>query len=166
LRAGCASIEHGSFLYDEAIKLMHEHHVALVPTLYLPTHYLEHRSQFSFGESTWQFFEKLRSGNLENTRRAKKGGVWIVAGSDAVAGVHGQNARELEWLVKAGLTPAEAIRAATIDAAELLRLSDQVGEIKEGKVADIVAVQSDPTVDITALQRIRFVMKRGTVVKE
>jgi imidazolonepropionase-like amidohydrolase len=166
VRGGCASIEHGSFLDDEAISLMREHHVALVPTLYLPTHYLEHKSQFSFGDSTWEFFEKLRSGNLENTRRAKKVGVWIVAGSDAVAGLHGQNARELEWLVKAGLTPGEAIRAATIDAAAVLRLSDQVGEIKEGKQADVIAVQGDPTADITALQRVRFVMKRGSVVKK
>jgi imidazolonepropionase-like amidohydrolase len=165
VRGGCASIEHGSFLDDEAIKLMRDRHVALVPTLYLPTHYLEHRSQFSFGEPTWQFFEKLRSGNLENTRRARKGGVWIVAGSDAVAGLHGYNARELEWLVKAGLTPAEAIRASTIDAAVLLRLSDQIGEIKQGKLADIVAVEGDPTADVTALQRVRFVMKRGSVIK-
>jgi imidazolonepropionase-like amidohydrolase len=164
--AGCASIEHGSFLDEEAMKLMREHHVALVPTLYLPTHYLENRSHFSFVNASWDFFEKLKSRNLENARLAKAAGVWIVAGSDAVAGLHGQNARELEWLVKAGLTPAEAIKAATVDAALLLGVSSQVGEIKEGKLADIIAVQGDPTRDITALQRVRFVMKRGVVIRK
>src|SRR5581483_4369325 len=120
VEGGCASIEHGSFLDDEAIRLLVTHHTALVPTLYLPTHYLERKSQFAFGDSTWAFFEKLRSRNLENLRRARQAGVWVVAGSDAVAGLHGQNAREILWLAKAGLTPAEAIRAATLDAARLL----------------------------------------------
>ena len=101
VEAGCASIEHGSFLDDEAIALLVKHHTALVPTLYLPTHYLEHKGQFAFGESTWAFFERLRGHNLENLKRAKRAGVWVVAGSDAVAGLHGHNAREIIWLVKA-----------------------------------------------------------------
>ena len=165
VEGGCASIEHGTYLDDEAIRLMVQHHTALVPTLYLPTHYLEHKSQFAFGNSTWDFFEKLRSHNLDNLRRAKKAGVWIVDGSDAVAGLHGQNARELEWLVKAGLTPLEVIRAATIDTAKLLGLEDQIGEIKEGKFADIIAVPGDPLHDVTSLQHVRFVMKGGRIVK-
>src|SRR5205085_47724 len=165
VEGGCASIEHGTYLDDEAIRLMVQHHTALVPTLYLPTHYLEHKSQFAFGNSTWDFFEKLRSHNLDNLQRAKKAGVWIVNGSDAVAGLHGQNARELEWLVKAGLTPLEAIRAATIDAAKLLGLEDQIGEIKEGKFADLIAVPGDPLHDVTSLQHVRFVMKGGRIVK-
>jgi imidazolonepropionase-like amidohydrolase len=165
VEGGCASIEHGTYLDDEAIRLMVQHHTALVPTLYLPTHYLEHKSQFAFGNSTWDFFEKLRSHNLDNLRRAKKAGVWIVDGSDAVAGLHGQNARELEWLVKAGLTLLEAIRAATIDAAKLLGLENQIGEIKEGKFADLIAVPGDPLHDVTSLERVRFVMKGGQIIK-
>jgi imidazolonepropionase-like amidohydrolase len=163
---GCASIEHGTFLDDEAIRLMIEHHTALVPTLYLPTHYLEHKSQFAFGNSTWDFFERLRSHNLENLLRARKAGVLVVNGSDAVAGLHGQNALEIIWLVKAGMTPTQAIRAATIDAAKLLGLENQLGEIKEWRLADLIAVAGDPLRDIRNLERVEFVMKSGQVIKE
>jgi imidazolonepropionase-like amidohydrolase len=142
------------------------HHTALVPTLYLPTHYLEHKNQFGFDDSTWQFFETLRSKNLDNLRRAKKAGVWIVAGSDAVAGLHGHNARELIWLVKAGLTPAEAIRAATIDAARLLGVDDRLGEISPGKQADLIAVRGNPLTDVGQVEHVIFVMRNGQVVKD
>ena len=166
VRGGCASVEHGTYLDAEAIRLLAQKRVALVPTLYLPTHYLEHKKQFAFGDETWDFFERLRSRNLDNARRAKKAGVWIVAGSDAVAGLHGQNAHELEWLVKAGLTPTEAIRAATGDAAKLLGVDDKIGELSAGKLADIVAVAGDPTVDIKRLERVEFVMKAGQIFKD
>ncbi|HEX8722171.1 MAG TPA: amidohydrolase family protein [Pyrinomonadaceae bacterium] len=167
VRGGCASVEHGSFLDDEAVRELAKRHVALVPTLYLPTHYLEHRERFvSFDPFTWGFFERLRSGNLANAARAKKGGVWIVAGSDAVAGLHGHNPREAVWLVKAGLTPTEALRAATLDAASLLGLEGKVGEIKPGAFADLVAVRGDPTKDIGSVERVVFVMKGGRVVRD
>ncbi|MBV9868570.1 MAG: amidohydrolase family protein [Abitibacteriaceae bacterium] len=165
VRGGCTSIEHGTFADDEARRLMVQHHTALVPTLFLPTHYLEHKNQFDFDEGTWQFFRDLQARNIPNARLAIRAGVWIVSGSDAVAGVHGHNARELEWLVKAGLTPARAIHAATVDAAKLLGLQDQVGEIKKGNLADIIAVPGDPLQDITRLQNVQFVMKDGQVVK-
>ena len=164
--AGCASVEHGTFLDDDAVRSLVKHSVALVPTLYLPTHYLEHKSQFTaFGSSTWAFFERLRARNMENMRRAKKAGVLIINGSDAVAGLHGQNARETIWLVKAGLAPAEAMRAATLDAARLLGLDEQLGEIKEGKLADLIAVPSDPLRDINSLEHIVFVMQGGKVIR-
>jgi len=166
IKGGCASVEHGTFLDDEAIRLLVEHHTALVPTLYLPTYYLEHKSQFVFGNSAWEFFERLQAHNLDNTRRAKRAGVWIVSGSDAVAGLHGHNAREIEWLVKAGLTPAEAIHAATVDAARLLGLEAEIGEIKAGKVADIIAVEGDPLREINRLEEVKFVMKGGDIVKD
>jgi imidazolonepropionase-like amidohydrolase len=166
IKGGCASVEHGTFLDAEAIKLLVQNHVPLVPTLYLPTHYLGNKDKFAFDDSTWEFFERLRAGNLENTRRAKQAGVTIVSGSDAVAGVHGHNAREIEWLVKAGLTPAEALRAATVDAARLLGLEGKVGEIKPGEFADVIAVEGDPTKEIGSVERVEFVMKGGQVVKE
>jgi imidazolonepropionase-like amidohydrolase len=166
IKGGCASVEHGTFLDAEAIRLLASHHTALVPTLYLPTHYLEHKSQFAFDDSTWDFFERLRANNLANALRAKKAGAWIVAGSDAVAGLDGHNAREIEWLVKAGLTPAEALRAATADAARLLGLEGKVGEIRPGEFADIIAVGGDPSKDISAVERVRFVMKGGQVVRD
>jgi len=166
VEGGCASIEHGSFLDDEAIAALVKHHTALVPTLYLPTHYLEHKGQFGFGESTWAFFERLRGHNLENLKRAKQAGVWIVSGSDAVAGLHGHNAREIIWLVKAGLSRAEVIRAATLDAARLLGLEDQTGEVAQGKLADLVAVTGDPLADVARLEQVAFVMKAGRVITQ
>jgi imidazolonepropionase-like amidohydrolase len=165
VKGGCDSIEHGTFMNDEAIQLMVKNHVPLVPTIYLPTHYLNHRKQFVFDESTWSFFEKLKSVNQGNLRRAKRAGVKIISGSDAVAGVHGQNAQEIIWLTKAGLSPAEALSAATVDAAELLGLAGKIGDIKQGGFADIIAVPGDPLKDITALERVAFVMKSGTVIK-
>ena len=167
VRGGCASIEHGSFLDSEAIKLLASRRTALVPTLYLPTHYLEHKERFvAFDPLTWVFFERLRSGNLQNAAAAKKAGVWIVSGSDAVAGLHGSNAREIIWLTKAGLTPAEALRAATSDAARLLGLEGKIGVVAPGAFADIVAVPGDPTRDIKAIEKISFVMKGGEVIKD
>ena len=80
--------------------------------------------------------------------------------------MHGHNAREIEWLVKAGLTPAEALRAATTEAARLLGLEGKVGEIKPGEYADIVAVEGDPLKDIGAVERVRFVMKGGQAFRD
>jgi len=165
VEGGCDSIEHGTFLNDEAIRLMAKNHTALVPTVYLPTHYLEHKKQFAFDGSTWRFFETLKARNQENLKRARNRGVWVVNGSDAVAGLHGHNAREIIWLVKAGMKPAEAIRAATVDAAELIGLKGQTGEIRAGLLADIIAVSGNPLDDINNLERVAFVMKSGKVFK-
>lgn len=165
VRAGVTSIEHGSKLDDDAIKLMIEHHTALVPTLYLPNHYLAHKDRFNFNEARWQALEQLKNLMASNFRKALAAGVWIVMGSDAVAGLHGENAKELEWMVKAGMTPAQAIRAATADAAQLLGWQDRVGALEVGKLADLIAVEGDPLKDITVLQRVTFVMKGGAVIK-
>ena len=165
VRAGVASIEHGSKLDDEAIRLMIEHHTALVPTLYLPNHYLAHREKFTFNEARWQALDQLRSITASNFRKALAAGVWVVMGSDAVAGLHGENAKELEWMVKDGMSAAQAIRAATADAAQLMGWQDRVGTIEAGKFADLIAVEGDPLKDITQLQRVKFVMKGGVVVK-
>ena len=165
VRAGVASVEHGSYLDDEAIKLMLAHHTALVPTLYLPNHYLGHRDKFNFDESRWKALSDLRNQTPGNFRKALPAGVWIVMGSDAVAGLHGENAKELEWMTKGGMTPAQAIHAATIDAALLLGWEDRVGTIEPGKFADLIAVAGDPFKDIRELQRVEFVMKGGAVIK-
>jgi imidazolonepropionase-like amidohydrolase len=165
VRAGVASIEHGSKLDDEAIKLMIQHHTALVPTLYLPNHYLGHRERFNFNEARWQALAQLRNITANNFRKALAAGVWIVMGSDAVAGLHGENAKEIEWMVKAGMTPAQAIRAATADAAQLMGWQDRVGTIEAGKFADLIAVEGNPLKDISELQRVRFVMKGGLVAR-
>ena len=165
VEGGCASVEHGTYLDAIAIQLLVAHRTALVPTLYLPTHYLAHKDQFAFDASTWDFFAELKSRNFGNLRAARKAGVLVVAGSDAVAGLHGENAREIVWLTKAGMTPAEALRAATLDAAELLGLTGQVGEVRAGAFADLIAVGGDPLRDIETLERVSFVMKSGEVIK-
>jgi imidazolonepropionase-like amidohydrolase len=165
VRAGVASVEHASYLDDQAIELMIAHHTAMVPTLYLPNHYLAHRDKFNFDEPRWQALETLRQQTPGNFAKALKAGVWIVMGSDAVAGYHGGNAKEIEWMVKNGMTPAQAIRATTADAALLLGWEDRIGSIEIGKFADVIAVAGDPLEDITELQRVRFVMKDGTVIK-
>jgi imidazolonepropionase-like amidohydrolase len=162
---GAASIEHGSFLDDEAIRLMAEHKTVLVPTLYLPTHYLSNRDRFAFDSSAWDLFERLRAKNLDNLRKARRAGVRVVSGSDAVAGLHGSNAKEPEWLEKGGMTPAEVLRAATVDAAALLGLSDRIGAVEPGKAADLVAVRGNPLAGVAALERVVFVMKAGRVVR-
>jgi imidazolonepropionase-like amidohydrolase len=165
VRAGVASVEHASFLDDEAIKMMIAGHVAMVPTLYLPNHYLAHKEKFGFDEARWQALDDLRHQTPGNFTKALKAGVWIVMGSDAVAGYHGGNAKEIEWMVKNGMTPAQAIRATTADAALLLGWEDRVGAIEPGKFADVIAVTGDPQRDITELQRVHFVMKSGAVIK-
>ena len=165
MRAGVTSVEHASYLDDEAIKMMIAGHVAMVPTLYLPNHYLANKEKFGFDEARWQALDDLRHQTPENFTRALKAGVWIVMGSDAVAGYHGGNAKEIEWMVKNGMTPAQAIRATTADAARLLGWEDRVGTIEIGKFADLIAVTGDPLKDITELQRVRFVMKGGAVIK-
>ena len=166
VRAGVTSVEHASYLDDEAIKLMITHHTAMVPTLYLPNHYFAHRDKFGFDDSRWQALNDLRNQTPGNFAKALKAGVWIVMGSDAVAGYHGGNAKEIEWMVKGGMSPAQAIRATTADAALLLGWEHRVGTIETGKFADIIAVAGDPLNDITELQRVKFVMKSGVVIKD
>ncbi len=165
VRAGVTSVEHASYLDDEAIKMMIAHHTAMVPTLYLPNHYLANKEKFGFDEARWQALNDLRHQTPGNFAKALKAGVWIVMGSDAVAGYHGGNAKEIEWMVKNGMSPARAIRATTADAARLLGWEDRIGTIEVGKFADLIAVTGDPLQDITELQRVRFVMKDGAVIK-
>jgi len=99
----------------------------------------------------------------EALRRAHRAGVPIAFGTDSGVSRHGENAREFVLMVGAGMTPMQAIQAATVNAAELLDRSDDLGTIEVGKLADIVAARSNPLVDVAALQRIRFVMKDGVI---
>lgn len=164
LRARVDSIEHGSFLNEESIKLFLQNGAWLVPTMSVLNELDKQLAKGNPGTAgrNAQFVAEM-PGNIAAAYRA---GVKIAAGSDAGVVPHGENARELERYVSIGMTPAEALAAATVHASELLAISDKVGTLEPGKWADLIAVERDPLQDISALQRIRFVMKGGKVFKD
>jgi imidazolonepropionase-like amidohydrolase len=158
LEAGVDSIEHGVQLDDASIKEMVEKGIYLVPTLY---HY-----QLMKPEQVKQFSGNSIAGVSEPSfRKALAAGVNIAFGTGVGPFPHGTQAKEFEWMVKLGMTPAAAIRAATSVAADLLGWQDRVGSIADGKFADLIAVSGDPLADITELERVKFVMKGGQVVR-
>ncbi|MBI1723931.1 MAG: amidohydrolase family protein [Gemmatimonadetes bacterium] len=163
-RAGVNSIEHGSFLTDEAVRVLVEQRTWLVPTLMAGWSVGSEEGSRRLppwaaakGRAAWAAMQR-------SIRLAVQGGVRIALGTDAGVFPHGQNAREFELLVTlGGMTPMQAIQAGTMNAATLLGLEHEVGSIEAGKLADIVAVPGDPLQDITVLQRPVFVMKGGEV---
>ena len=165
LRAGVDSIEHGTFTNDESFRLYKQTGAYYVPTLLAPAAALADGMR---GALTPAQFEKARAaaGNAEKSfAEAIRRGVKIAFGTDTGVSPHGRNAEEFALMVKNGMSPAKAIRSATIDAAELLGLSARVGTIAPGKDADIIAIEGDPTADVRLLERVGFVMKSGRVHK-
>jgi imidazolonepropionase-like amidohydrolase len=161
VRAGVASIEHGSMLDDEAIGLMKRNGTYLVPTAYL-------LSTFHFDSMPPAIAAKARQViplAQESHRRAIRAGVKIALGTDAAVYPHGDNARELATYVDYGMRPADALRAATVNAADLLGVTDRA-VIAAGKLADLIAVRGNPLEDVKAVQQVLWVMKGGVVVKE
>jgi imidazolonepropionase-like amidohydrolase len=152
------SIEHGVDLDDSEIKLMIQKGIYLVPTLY---HYQldrDHDMTKYGGHSVAEISEP-------SFRKAVAQGVKIAFGSGVGPFPHGSQTKEFEYMVKFGMTPAQAIRAATMEAATLMGWQDRVGSLEAAKFADLVAVKGDPTADITELERVQFVMKGGQVFK-
>lgn len=166
LRAGVDSIEHGSYLDRESIQLMRRGRAYLVPTVIAGVHVAELAEQG--GTLTPAQREKaIAVGPVMRNmiRLARQNNVRIAFGTDSGVSPHGRNWRELDLMVEAGFTPLETIRLATINAADHLQLSQTTGRIAEGLSADIIAVNGDPTADITALHEIAFVMARGNVAR-
>jgi len=159
LEAGVDSIEHGIDLDDAAVEKMVEKGIYLVATL-LPYELEPEEDLRATGGKTSR--ARIHEASF---RKALARGVKIAFGTDAGPYPHGTQAREFAYLVKFGMTPAQALRAATSAAAELMSWQDRVGSIEKGKFADLVAVSGDPLTDITELARVRFVMKGGVVVK-
>ena len=162
VRAGVDSIEHGHGADRAALELMKARGVYLVPTLSVVDASVAKAPEQWTSPKSRAFLESIR----QAMAIAKELGVRIAAGSDpAAVDRHGRNAEELEAMTRRGLTALEAIRAATISAADLMGWADDVGAVEAGKFADLIAVQGDPTADISVLQRVKFVMKGGRVVK-
>jgi imidazolonepropionase-like amidohydrolase len=161
IRAGVASIEHGSMLDDEAISLMKEHGTYLVPTSYL----VDRINLAALPPAVRRKAETVLPLARESLRKAIAAGVKIALGTDAAVYPHGENAHEFAVYVKAGMSPLDALRTGTINATDLLGRSDR-GVIAAGKLADLVAVPGDPLQDITVTQQVNWVMFAGRVVKD
>jgi len=166
VRAGVDSIEHGAGINEEAARLMKEKGVFLVPTLYRLELAVENAEKRGAPAANVERLRANRDAAYENVRRATALGVPVALGTDATVIPHGLNAREFSVLVKLGLSTPEAIRAGTIRAAELLGMRDRIGSIALRKFADLVAVDGNPLDDVTVLERVKFVMKGGVVVKQ
>ena len=158
LNAGVDTLEHGVLLEDSDLKMMVEKGIYLLPTLY---HYQldrEHDEKRFGGHSVAEISER-------SFPKAVAAGVKIAFGTGVGPFPHGTQTKEFEYMVKFGMTPAQAIRAATLGGATLMGWEDRVGSLEAGKFADIVAVNGDPIADITELERVKFVMKGGQVFK-
>ena len=163
LNAGVDSIEHGSFLDEESIRLFNATGAFLVPTLSVHNVLLA-----EIGTATGMMKDRLQSFLDEhpvNVGNAYRAGVRIALGTDAGIVPHGDNAHELEWYVSVGMTNADAIITATVNAAELLGIENHAGTLAGGKSADLIAVRGDPLQDVAALKEVVFVMKSGRVYK-
>lgn len=163
VRAGVDSIEHGSFIDDEAIELMKQSGTYLVPTLYLADWFVENHQRMHVPDFMVEKAKVVMPAARRNVARAFKAGVKVAFGTDAAVYPHGLNGREFAVMVKLGLTPMQSIQAATANAADLLGWADRVGSIEAGRFADIIAVNGDPTADVTQLEHVVFVMKGGQV---
>jgi imidazolonepropionase-like amidohydrolase len=170
VRAGVHSIEHGIFLDDEAIELMLQHGTYLVPTLLAPLAVLEMAErEGSMPEHAIRKSKEVIEIHRESIKRAFQAGVKIAMGTDAGVMAHGQNLRELGLLCEIGMSPMEAIMAATQTAADCLEWSEQVGTIETGKWADLVLTDIDPLKNIHALENpdhVVMVFKGGKIVKD
>jgi len=165
-RAGVASIEHGGMIDEEGVRLLKERGIYLVPDIYTDEYILLEADHLGLPQKMVEKEKELRKNQLVNWRRAIDAGVKLAFGTDAGVYPHGQNAKQFHSLLALGLTPQQVIRMATVNAADLLGWSDRVGSVAPGRYADLIAVDGDPLADVTELERVRFVMKGGVVVKE
>jgi len=165
VRAGADSVEHGIEIDDDTFAEMVKRGTVWVPTIDHNRYYVDARDEYGFKPEAIPPLEEYITKNLESTTRAFKAGVKLGMGSDAVYTMFGQNTRELEWFVKAGMTPAQALATATTIPAELLDRKDRLGRIAPGFAADLVAIEGHPLENIhDVVAGVRWVMKDGKVV--
>lgn len=166
LTAGVDTIEHGSFIDDEAIAMFKKTGAYLVPTEIAPVAAVAQARSGVLPAAVLPKAEAAAAAMQDSHRRAYKAGVKFAFGTDSGVSRHGDNGQEFALLVeKVGMTPSEAIRSATVTAAEVLNQGDRIGTIEPGKAADIIAVDSSPLQDVRQLEGVRFVMHKGDVAK-
>lgn len=163
--AGIDSIEHASLIDDEGIRLAKEHGTYLVMDIYNDDYILTKAVEFGLPQENVDKEKMVGRTQRENFQKAVQAGAKMAFGTDAGVYPHGDNAKQFFHMVKFGMTPAQAIRAATSNAADLIGRSKDVGSIEAGKYADIVAVSADPLQDVRALENVGFVMKGGVIYK-
>lgn len=163
--AGVDSIEHASLIDDEGIRLAKQHGTFLVMDIYNDTFILENGASVGMLPESLDKERQIGQLQRDNFRKAFKAGVRMAFGSDGAVYPHGDNGRQFAYMVEYGMTPMQAIQAATVEAAELIGWPDTVGAIEPGMFADIIAVNGDPLADVTVLENVSFVMKGGKVFK-
>jgi imidazolonepropionase-like amidohydrolase len=164
IQAGADSIEHGTFLEDDTLELMKAKGVYLVPTLFAGEWVGEKADNYPPAIA-----EKARAAAAriqQMFQHAVRMGVKVAFGTDSGVEPHGLDAREFALMVKNGMTPAQALLAATVGASDLLGVADSRGTLEKGKLADLIAVPGDPLQDIRATEKVLFVMKGGEILKD
>ena len=165
VRAGVQSIEHGSLIDDEGIRLMKERGTFLVADIYNGDYIAENYKRLGYPDEFIRKNEETTEAQRAGFRKAVAAGVKIAYGTDAAVYPHGDNARQLPYMVKYGMTPMGAIQSATINAARNIGWEDRVGSIAPGKFADIIAVEGDALSDLSRFMNVAFIMKAGQIVK-
>jgi imidazolonepropionase-like amidohydrolase len=165
VRAGTDSLEHATDMDDATIREMAKRGTFYVPTIDHNRYYIDNGDKIGYAPGYKERLQAFIPRNLETARKAFKAGVKFAMGSDAIYTMFGENTRELGWFVKAGMTPEQALRTATTNAAELLGKEHELGAVAPGYLADLVAVEGDPLADINVvLNHVAWVMKDGAVV--
>jgi imidazolonepropionase-like amidohydrolase len=166
VEAGVTSIEHGTFMTDEIMKLMKKRGTYYVPTILAGVWVAEKAEEDDYFPEVVRPKAAAIGPQIQGTfAKAYRAGVKIAFGTDCGVSPHGDNAQEFELMVAGGMRPMEAIQSATMTTAQLLRIEEDLGSIEQAKIADIVAVSGDPLNDISVMRDVVFVMKAGKVFK-
>jgi len=166
IRAGVDSIEHASLIDDEGIRLAKERGTYLVMDIYNDTFILTEGEKMGMLPESIEKERQIGRLQRENFAKAFKAGVKMAFGTDGAVYPHGDNGKQFAYMVKYGMSPMQAIQAATIHAADLIGWADTVGAIEPGKFADLIAVDGSPLAEVAQLEKVKFVMKGGVVVKQ